>query len=421
MTLVFMIAALASGLAGTTSAARSRQSATVPSRDTVVVSPSGPVRRIGAAIAAARNGTTILVRAGVYAESTIVVSKTVSIIGVGDAVIDGRDAREIMRVTANDVVIRGLHFRNVGSSYIEDRAALRVSRASGCTIENNVIENAFFGIYLADVTDCRVSGNVIRGQAKTEGTSGNGIHLWTSRRITIVGNTISGHRDGIYFEFVHNSEIRDNVSEKNLRYGLHFMFSDDCRYVGNTFRRNGSGVAVMYTKHVAMIDNWFEDNWGPAAYGLLLKEISDPVLTGNTFSRNTVGLYADGAMRIEATNNSFLNNGWAIKLMSSTSDGRFAANAFVGNSFDVATNSRSSTNAFESNYWDSYHGYDLDRNGLGDVPHRPVRLYASVVSQDAISMILMRGLFVGLLDAAERAMPVFTPVGLTDAHPRMRR
>jgi nitrous oxidase accessory protein len=413
------VVALAVGLADTTEGAVGQRSSVIP--DTIVVSPTGAVRRIGDALAGASAGATIVVRPGVYVESTIVVGKRVSIVGDGDAVIDGRGAHEIMRVTANDVTVRGLHFRNVGTSFMEDRAAVRVVHASGCRIENNVIENAFFGIYLADVTDCQVIGNRIHGQAKTEATSGNGIHLWTSRRITIAGNTISGHRDGIYFEFVHDSDIRDNLSEKNLRYGLHFMFSDDCRYVSNTFRRNGSGVAVMYTKHIAMIDNRFEDNWGPAAYGLLLKEISDPVLTGNKFTRNTVGLFADGAMRIQATGNSFLNNGWAIKLMSSTADGRFASNDFVGNSFDVATNSRSSTNEFAGNYWDSYHGYDLDHDGLGDVPHRPVRLYATVVSQDAIATILMRGLFANLLDAAERAMPVFTPAGLTDAHPRMNR
>ena len=387
----------------------------------IVVSPVGPIRRIGDAVALASPGATIVVRAGTYREPMIVVDKSITIAGEGDAVIDGEGAHEIMRVTADDVVIRGLHFRNVGASYVEDRAALRFVRVSGCTVENNVVDDAFFGIYLADVTDCRILNNTIRGHARTEVTSGNGIHLWTSRRITIAGNRVSGHRDGIYFEFVHDSDIRDNISEGNLRYGLHFMFSDDCRYVSNTFRQNGSGVAVMYTKHVTMIDNRFEDNWGPAAYGLLLKEISDPVLTGNHFTRNTVGLFADGAMRIQATKNSFLNNGWAIKLMSSTADGRFVANDFVGNSFDVATNSRSSTNDFQSNYWDSYRGFDLDGDGLGDVPHRPVRLYATVASQDPVAVILLRGLFAGLLDAAERAMPVFTPVGLTDPHPRMRR
>jgi len=74
---------------------------------------------------------------------------------------------------------------------------------------------------------------------------------------------------------VHDSDIRDNLSTGNLRYGMHFMYSDDCRYTNNVFRKNGSGVAVMFTKRVQMVGNRFEDNWGPAAYGLLLKEISD--------------------------------------------------------------------------------------------------------------------------------------------------
>jgi nitrous oxidase accessory protein len=199
------------------------------------------------------------------------------------------------------------------------------------------------------------------------------------------------------------------------------MYSDDCRYRDNVFRRNGAGVAVMYTKQVEMTGNRFEDNWGSAAYGLLLKEISDPVIVGNRFARNTVGLVADGAMRLDARNNAFLDNGWAVRLMGSTVDGRFTRNEFIGNTFDVATNSREPGSTFDGNYWDAYRGYDLDRDGRGDVPHHPVRLFSYLVSQNEPSLILLRSLFVEVLDAAERVLPALTPETLVDAHPAMRR
>jgi nitrous oxidase accessory protein len=376
---------------------------------------------IAAAVAGARANDTLVIHSGRYTEPLVVIEKSLVIIGDGSPILDGSGRHGLLHIKADDVTVRGLVFTNVGTSYVEDRAAIRVERAKNCTIRDNRIEHAFFAIYLANVTDCAITGNTIRGNAVRETEAGNGIHLWTSRRITIAGNRVSGHRDGIYFEFVHDAEIRDNVATANLRYGLHFMYSDDCRYTGNTFDRNGSGVAVMYSKRVHMIGNRFENNWGPAAYGLLLKEISDSRVERNMFTRNTTGLVADGANRIVAERNEFSGNGWAVRLGANTEGGRFTKNDFAGNTFDVTTNSRTPSTVFSGNHWDAYRGYDLDRDGVGDVPHRPVRLFSVLVEHHPPALILMRGAFVELLDAAERVLPTLTPDTFADTSPAMRR
>ena len=401
--------------------ASSAPAGTLGAQTSVVVSPTGAVRTIGEAIRNAPPGARIVVQAGVYREPTIVVTRPVTIVGEPGAVLDGEEERQIMTVQADDVTIRGLEFRRVGTSHIEDRAAIKVQDATNCVIEDNRIEDAFFGIYLARVDRCRISRNRLHAQKGKESASGNGIHLWTSNHITIEANEITGHRDGIYLEFVHESDVRDNVSENNLRYGMHFMYSDDCRYVRNTFRRNGAGVAVMYTKRVVMTDNRFEDNWGSASYGLLLKEILEPELTGNRFARNSVGLLVDGVTRLRAAHNQFIENGWAVKLLASAQDGRFTGNEFLRNSFDVATNSRETTTSFAGNYWDDYEGYDLDRDGTGDVPHHPVKLFSLLIAQNEPMLITLRSPFVTLLDLAERALPSITPETLVDASPSMRR
>ena len=390
-------------------------------QQTITVSPSGRMRSITAAIAAARPHDRILIKPGVYREPTIVVSKPVEIVGEGFPILDGQSARPIMTITADSVTVRGIHFQHVGSSFVEDWAAVRVASANACAIENNVIDDAFFGIYLARVTKCSIKGNVIRGRHSREMASGNGIHIWQSNQIDIARNRITGHRDGIYFEFVKNSAIADNISEKNLRYGLHFMFSDDCRYTSNIFRSNGAGVAVMFTHRVQMIANRFENNWGGAAYGLFLKEISDSRLERNVFSRNTVGLVADGANRLQAIENEFTDNGWAVKLEASTDEALFSRNNFTGNTFDVSTNSSRQSGTFAGNYWQDYSGYDLDRNGVGDVPFRPVRLFSVIVAQNSPTIILLRSPFVRLLDTAERIIPALTPELVADASPAMRR
>lgn len=388
---------------------------------TVVVSPAGPVRTIAAALALAPNHGRVVIRAGVYQEPTVVVSRPVEIVGEPGAVLDGEGLRPLMLITASDVTVRGLGFRRVGSSFTEDRAALRVVGARHCRIEDNVVEDGFFGIYLANVEGCRILRNRLRAIHPTESTSGNGIHLWSSDSILIAGNQISGFRDGIYFEFVHQSDVRDNVSERNLRYGLHFMYSDGCRYRANTFRANGSGVAVMFTRGVEMIGNHFVENWGPAAYGLLLKEITDSRLIGNEFRGNSVGMKVEGATRLEARSNEFAANGWGIRLSASSQDARFLGNTFAGNTFDLAVNGRNATAEFRDNFWDAYRGYDLDHDGRGDAPYHPVRLFSVIVEHNEPSLLMLRSLFVYLLDFAERALPSLTPEALTDRSPLMKR
>lgn len=393
----------------------------VTSPPTLRVSPTGAIRTITDAVRMAPAGARIVVASGIYREPTLLVEQPLEIVGEGWPVLDGEGARQILSIGADDVTIRGLVLRNVGSSYVEDRAAIKVVKASGCVIEQNRFEDTFFGIYLAGVTGCRVARNELRASGTTEAASGNGIHLWGSRDVVIEDNRVRGHRDGIYLEFSPASVVRRNESEGNLRYGLHFMYSDDCRYERNLFRHNLAGVAVMYARRIVMIGNQFEDNWGSASYGLLLKEIYDPQLEGNRFHRNTVGLLADGAVRIVARDNAFTQNGWAMRLMGSTYDGVFERNDFVGNTFDVASNSRQSQNRLTGNHFDSYRGYDLDRDGVGDVPHRPVRLFSVLVEQNPPSLILLRSFFVELLDMAERVVPALTPEALRDDQPAMRR
>src|SRR6185436_19311046 len=113
------------------------------------------------------------------------------------------------------------------------------------------------------------------------------------------------------------SVIRGNLSENNIRYGLHFMFSNDDRYLQNIFRNNGAGVAVMYSKRVRMEGNQFVRNWGPSSYGILLKDISDSYIGHNSFLKNSVALHLEGTSRIEIENNVFRENGWAIKVQAS--------------------------------------------------------------------------------------------------------
>lgn len=373
-----------------------------------------------AAIARASDGDTILVQGGTYQEGNLLIDKSITIVGEGWPVLDGNAEVEIMTVTANDVSINGFEFRNSGMSHVEDMAALKMSDVEGCVIENNRFVDNFFAIYLAKTRHCQVLNNQVSSNAKSEVFSGNAIHLWDCYDVQIRDNTLSGHRDGIYLEFVRGGVIENNFSSDNLRYGLHFMFSDDNEFRTNTFARNGAGVAVMYSKKTTMVDNLFRDNWGSSAYGLLLKEINDSLILHNTFDGNTVGIYVDGSNRTDIDQNDFLGNGYALRVLSSSQGVRIMHNNFVGNTFDVSTNASRSYNAFLENHWSAYGGYDLNRDLIGDVPYRPMTLFTLTVENYPQSVILLRSPLQQVMDYAERVLPLFTPKAIEDDRPVVR-
>lgn len=373
------------------------------------------------ALAAAEDGDTVLVRAGTYREGPLVVDKRVSLVGDGWPVLDGELEHQVLTIAADRVEVRGLVLRDSGRSHVREVAAIAVGEVGGCVIEGNRVENAFFGIYLAKATACEVRGNVLTGAAESEVYSGNAIHVWNGYDVVIAGNTVTGHRDGIYLEFARGAEVRDNVSERNLRYGLHFMYSNDSEFTGNVFRDNGAGVAVMYSKNIAMLGNEFRDNRGAAAYGLLLKEIDDSLVSGNLFADNSAAVYFDGSNRTELSHNEFLRNGYALRVLSNSMGSVVRYNNFVGNTFDVTTNADRSYNSFDQNYWDQYQGYDLDRDGVGDVPYRPVRLFALTAEAYPQALVLLRSPLSQAMDYAERLLPVLTPKAIEDDRPLMGR
>jgi nitrous oxidase accessory protein len=376
---------------------------------------------INAAIFAANTGDTITVHAGIYQEKNLRVDKSVTLVGIDRPILDGVGEFEVITISAPDVKMSGFEIRNGGSSNLEDLAGIRISGVTGVTLEGNIVRDCSYGILLANAHDCRILGNELRGRLGKEQDSGNGIHVWSGGRVTVLGNTISSHRDGIYLEFATDSVIEDNQVADNLRYGLHFMFSHGNSYHRNSFIRNGAGVAVMYSRKVEMTGNYFGFNWGAAAYGLLLKDMTDGRVADNTFEHNTAGISMHGSDRMTIEHNQFDGNGWAIQIQSSCSDNDFKNNNFAGNSFDVAADSGLSDNRFSGNYWDKYEGYDLNRDGTGDVPFRPVSLYATVVGRVPASVLLLRSPIVHLLDQAEKAFPSITPERVFDERPAMHR
>jgi nitrous oxidase accessory protein len=386
---------------------------------TLHVGAGFPYPALRPAISAAAHGDTVMVHGGIYKEGNIIVDKPLSLIGIGMPVLDGEKKYEVLSIKANYVLVTGFKVQYSGHASLDDPGGIKIYDSFYVHIISNELYDNFFGIYLQYSKYCVIRDNVIRAFGTEEQEIGNGIHCWKSDSLQIIGNRISGHRDGIYFEFVRGSVIWRNIAEDNIRYGLHFMFSNDDAYITNLFRRNGAGVAVMFTKNVKMFNNTFEDNWGDAANGLLLKEISDSYIFNNRFIRNTTGIYMEGTNRIEVEKNVLKDNGWGMKIQASCMDNKIIRNNFLRNTFDISTNGSLVLNTFDGNYWDKYEGYDLDKNHIGDVPYRPLSLFSVIVEKNPPTMLLYRSFIVTLLDRSEKIIPTLTPDNFIDGVPLM--
>lgn len=388
---------------------------------TWVVNPKGTIKVIKEAVDLARSGDTVMIKPGIYKEHDIIITRAIFLKGQNFPVIDGQNAHQILTVESDNVVIEGIEFRNSGSSSYLDISALKISKSRNVTVRSNRFKDNFFAIHSMESPNGTLIGNEILSGGRKGMKFANGIHCWKTSNMRIVNNTISGHRDGIYLEFVTHSIIKDNKSIGNKRYGLHFMFSHDNTYTHNRLSKNGAGVAVMYSNRVVMRQNIFSENWGNAAYGILLKEINDSIIEDNRFERNTTAIFAESTNRIQMENNQFIKNGWAIQLQSSASDMNIVGNNFMGNTFDVSTNGRLASNKFDSNYWDKYEGYDLNRDGSGDIPYHPVSFYSIIIQRNPGVLMLFRSFLVKLMDKAESVLPSLTPVDVLDGNPQIKK
>ncbi|NND62640.1 MAG: nitrous oxide reductase family maturation protein NosD [Flavobacteriaceae bacterium] len=379
------------------------------------------VTSIKKALQIAAAGSTIIVKSGIYTENEILIDKPVAIIGQDLPTVDIQNKGYGFVVKSDSVEISGLKIINVGQSFTQDYAAIYLSRCKNFKISENILEEVTFGILVEKSHYGHIAANKISGSETQEASAGNGIHLWHSSNVEISKNEVFSLRDGIYFEFADDCKVIENYSHHNLRYGLHFMFSNRDEYHKNIFVENGAGVAVMFSKFISMTQNTFYKNWGTASYGILLKEIYDAEIRNNIIKENTIGIHVEGSTRIEYENNDFIKNGWAIKVRGACYSNHFKANNFLHNSFDLSYNSKMNDNTFEGNYWSNYSGYDLDKNGIGDVPYRPVKLFSYIVNETPETIVLLRSLFIDIIDFSEKVSPVFTPDNLLDNQPLMKR
>lgn len=355
----------------------------------LIVGPEGDYAAIEDALAAAQAGDTIEVRGGTYG-APLVVDRSVSLIGVGQPVIDGQGTGSLVIIAAPDVYFSGFVLQGTGDSMTREDTAI-VVQASGVSVVGNLVQDVLYGIYFAGANDGLARDNTVYCRDYYDsGRRGDAIRIWYSVNVHIDGNDSFGCRDLLVWNAEHVTIENNNLI--NGRYGLHLMYSNNTTIHNNHFEGNSVGVYLMYSQHITVTDNYSMRNRGPSGYGLAFKDVDHLTVTDNVVIGNRSGLYLDNTPFLMGIQNYFTGNYIAyndigISALPAVARNVFQFNSFLENAQQVSTLGRGNLlgNTWQvdgtGNYWSDYAGYDAAGDGRGDSPYRAEKLFESLADE----------------------------------------
>jgi nitrous oxidase accessory protein len=389
---------------------------------TVAVSPNGPMASISEAVRTAGIGDTIEVGPGTYHEN-VLLDRAVQLVGIGQPVIHGLGQMSVVTVTADHCALRGFVIEHSGGMLVDEDSGVLL-KSSNNRIENNQLRDVLFGIYLLQSDHNYIVGNTIQGRPLRDlGDRGSGIHIWNSSYNTLERNTIFEARDGMYLQNAYHSLIRDNRVH-DLRYGLHYMYSDDNDFEGNIFYNNVAGAAIMYSKRIHFRRNAFLHNRGFASYGILFQSDDNCVADENVIADNAVGIFMEALAGSTLRHNLLAGNDLALKVFSSAVDNLFENNNVVENLSPLEVIGSHTNNRWNGplagNYWSDYDGFDLNGDGVGDVPYPIQNIFEHLEAQTPLLRLYLFSPAAQSLALAERGFPVLQKQLETDSRPLMK-
>lgn len=366
---------------------------------------------------------TVTVPSGVHREC-LVIDRPVVLQGAPGAVIEGNCEGRVVTVRS-PATIRELAIRHSGSNLAEEDAGIWATGAPGLTVEDCVLEDVLFGIYLKQSDDALIRGNVIVGKRIAVPRRGDGIRLWYSQRGRIEHNRLTGVRDLVIW-FSDSAVVRHNVVQDS-RYGLHYMYSDHSRFEDNRFLHNEVGGFLMYSTDITFERNVFAEARGVLGKGLGFKDAERIDARNNLLVGNAVGIFLDNSPHSVGTFNRFSDNTFAfndvaVGLLPSVARNRFVHNAFVNNGTPatVSGGGNALANTWSSNYWSDYVGFDTNHDGVGDAPFVFDRITDALVARHEDLGLFRASPAMETLTLIGRILPALRPQPIViDSTPRM--
>ncbi|TKV70394.1 nitrous oxide reductase family maturation protein NosD [Rhizobium sp. AU243] len=408
------------------------------------------------AIDHARPGDELVLESGEFS-GPITVATSITMRGEPGAAIRGDGQGSVVTITAEDVIFSGMTVTGSGGSLEDMNSGVFVARtAKRAIVEKNRIEGNLYGIYLHGADDSMARDNVIIGTGEGRlSETGNGVTVWNAPGARVTGNDISFGRDGIATNASKGNVFSGNRFS-NLRFAIHYMYTDDSEISDNVSTGNSVGYAIMFSSRLKITGNVSD---GDRDHGLLLNYANSSTITGNTVrghmqpasrwsergirsqehgvpaaddetAADTSGMrpgpekcvFIYNANRNRLRDNRFEGCDIGIHFTAGSEGNMMSGNAFIANRNQVkyvGTRYVDWSEKGRGNYWSDNPAFDLDGDGIADNPYRPNDLIDRVLWTAPQARVLTSSPAVQVVRWAQARFPALLPGGVTDSHPLM--
>ncbi len=386
-------------------------------QDRPVVPGTGSLQR---AIDEATPGDRLWLQDGVYTGS-IVIDRTLELQGSAASIIDGQGVGRVVTVAAPDVVMRGVTVQHSGTSLATEDSGIFVTRdGDRALIDGNQLEHNLIGVYLKGPDNAVVRGNDITGSTDPHvNDRGNGVQLWNTPGSVVEDNDIRYGRDGIFVTTSRNNIFRGNRL-RDLRFAIHYMYTNDSVVENNRSTDNHVGYALMYSDRLQVIANVSD---GDRDRGLFLNYANHSDIKSNRVTggaEKCVFIYNANINRIHG--NAFSDCQIGIHFTAGSERNQVYENAFVNNRTQVkyvGTRDIEWSLDGRGNYWSDNLAFDLDNDGIADQPYRPNDLVDQIIWRHPLAKLLLNSPAVQVLRWAQSEFPTLHPGGVSDSAPLM--
>ncbi|QNP87866.1 nitrous oxide reductase family maturation protein NosD [Achromobacter xylosoxidans] len=377
---------------------------------------------LAAAIASAAAGDLLRLAPGSYAGG-IVIDKPLTLEGPPDrsAIIAGTRQGRTVWVTAADVSLRNLTVTRSGLSLSDMDAGIFLDReAHRALVERNDVLDNLVGVHVWGPADATVRGNRIVGNKELRvAERGNGVTLWNTPGTRVLDNDISAGRDGI---FVNTSKLNTFSGNRfhDLRYAVHYMYTNDSEISGNVSTGTDIAYAIMYSHRLVVRDNVALDSH---EQGLMLNYANHSTIANNTVDRAGKCVFIYNANRNTFLDNRFSNCDIGVHFTAGSEGNRISGNAFINNRNQVkyvGTRTLDWSVDGRGNYWSDNTAFDLDGDGIADTAYRPNDVVDQLLWRAPAARILLNSPSISIVRWAQSQFPAILPGGVIDSAPLMQ-
>jgi len=382
------------------------------------VAPGQPIQPL---LDAAQPGDVIRLAPGRHA-GPLVIDRPLALVGDAGAVLTGPGSGSVVTVSAPGVCIEGLEITGSGLEVPDmDSAILLRQTAERAVVRRNRLLDNLFGVYIHGAAGAIVEDDVIAGRRDLrQSEAGNGVSIWNAPGAQVLRNAISHGRDGIFVKISRRNVFAGNTFT-DLRFAIHYMYTNDSRIVGNRSRGNHVAWALMYSERIEVRDNVSDDD---RDHGLLLNSTNDSQVTGNVVRRGR-----EKCVFVYGANRNLLKDNWfegcpiGIHFTAGAEGNTMTGNAFVANREQVkyvGTRYLDWSQGGRGNYWSDNPAYDLDGDGIADRPYRPNDVMDQILWTLPAAKALINSPAVQVVRWAQARFPALHPGGVIDSAPLMR-